>query len=98
VARIILSKGSCKGAPEARLPSYRSAGETVLIDGWIDWPGKPNQRGGQYDKWIFWQGCDIDLSLIYEGDEIAELILSTAEAEGIPDDALTAAPFKVTVA
>jgi hypothetical protein len=98
MARIVLSKASCQTAPEARLPSYHSAGETVLIDGWIHWPGKPDLHGGQYDKWVFWQACDIDLSLIFEGDQVAELILSPAEAKKIPGESLRAAPFKVTVA
>jgi hypothetical protein len=105
MTRIVIGKYCRKGAPDlhGRGCDYYP-GQTVYIDGWIDWPGKPAEPGtlaaaaGKLDdEWAFWGSCDIDLALIFDADEVAELILTPERAAKIPPEVLAAAPFKVTL-
>lgn len=99
---IILKSDTEKGAPGALGVSFKhKAGDQLRISVWY-FPGEPYRHGsigskvedGKHHSWSFWTGADIDCSLIFDAEDVSEVV--------IPDDPKTIAifkdaPFNVTI-
>lgn len=109
MATIVLGRTHVQGAPGTSLATWFRKGETVAIrtTDYIDWPGKPYGRGTigdlcdkerrGHDKWAFWTSHDIDIAAIFHPGDVAELVLTAAEAATFPKEVLGSAPFTVRV-
>lgn len=70
---IRLARDVSKGAPDLPRPVHFRKGQIVRIEGWIDRPGELNSWGKPYEEWRFWQNPDIDLSVIFGEEDVAEV-------------------------
>ena len=70
---IRLARVVSKGAPDLLKPTQFRKGQIVRIEGWIDRPGELNSWGKPYEEWRFWQNPDIDLSVIFGEEDVAEV-------------------------
>ena len=70
---IRLARDVSKGAPDLLKPTQFRKGQIVRIEGWIDRPGELNSWGKPYEEWRFWQNPDIDLSVIFGEEDVAEV-------------------------
>lgn len=75
--------------PEIRVPArILKKGETMFV-AWVAFPGKERDPGTvgalvfgpTYTEWRFWSSHDPDTALIIRGEDVAEVLITQAEAE-----------------
>lgn len=78
---IRLSRDLEKASPENPQGTRFRKGQILRIEGWIDRPGELNSWGKPYEEWRFWQNPDIDLSVIFGEEDVAEVYVWQGRCE-----------------
>jgi hypothetical protein len=83
--------------PDARRPVVTRPDRWVEIRGFVGYPGEVD-HGHEAAGWSFWENHDVDLSPIYEQDEVERVCVEPGHehAERLRSDGR--APFEVVVA
>jgi hypothetical protein len=99
--QVIVGKTIAKGAPGALGQAFEfKPGDSFHTTAWF-YPGEPFEKGSigdlmghKQERWSFWTGWDIDFSLIFDAEDIQEVIIpNDPETIGI----FEGAPFKVII-